>query len=280
MKTAVDFTRAIERIENLHSNMPILSRLQTMLRDENTELFDAGRLLRSDAPLCAQIVRISNSLIYRRGGFSSDLQEAIQKVGFQDILKMVGLALSKGLFFRELPGYGITAREYWQQSYFAALFMERLAPRLKLEADEAYLIGLLHMIGKVVIESLLADENIEVHWDASIPRGDWEMMLVGFRYDEAGALLLEKWGFPPTLTRRIGRQNKLPGDPPEMGVFLLQFTTVLMDNNRFETPLNEWTLCPEHSFWRYTRMTSEALRSDLSRVLETLNKTRTFLDSI
>lgn len=280
MKTAVDFTRAIERIENLHSNMPILSRLQSMLRDENTELHDAGRLLRSDAPLCAQIVRISNSLMYRRGGFSSDLQEAIQKVGFQDILKMVGLALSKGLFFRELPGYGMTAKDYWQSSYFAALFLEALAPKVKLETDESYLVGLLHLIGKVVIETLLVDEHIEVHWDPSIPREEWEMMIVGFRYDEAGALLLEKWGFPLTITRRIARQNKLPGDPPEMGVFLLQFATALMVNNRFDTPLAEWTLCPDHAFWSHTRITPESMRLDLSRVLETLGKTRSFLESI
>lgn len=280
MKSAADYERALERMEGLHASMGILARLQQMLKDPNSDLGDAARLLRSDASLSAQVVRISNSVIYRRGGFSSDLEEAISKVGFNEVLKMVGLALSKGLYFRELRAYGLTARDYWQMSYFSALFMEKLGPRVGMNAGDAYLLGLLHLVGKVVIDSLLADARVEIHWDPCIPRQDWEMLMVGFRYDHAGARLLEKWKFPAEITRRIEKQNAPLGEPPDLGIAALKFTSGLIVKNSPDQPLEEWDLLREQDFWRVTNVPLEDVRSDLARSLDALAKTRACLEHI
>jgi HD-like signal output (HDOD) protein len=246
------YQKALQKMENLHGNMAVLARLGGMLREPNTGTEDVVRLLQTDGALCANIIRISNSAHYGAGSRSVSLNDALGKVGYNCVLSLVGAALSKRLFMNDLSAYGVSANDYWGYSYFCAVLLERHAFRLGQQADDAYLLGLLHAIGRVVINELLIRTKIEVFWDRSLPGEEWEEILVGFRFDEAGAQVLRSWKFTPAVYDRVDRQRRETALADDRLLLLLDYARTCVELNNYRlrdtwrAPTDHpWTSRPE-----------------------------------
>lgn len=242
------YRQALQKVEELHGNMGVLAKLGVLLREPNSSADDVARLLQSDGALCANIIRTSNSAIYGYGTRSGNIHEALVKVGYNRVLSLVGASLSKRLFMRDLTAYGMSADDYWAYSYFCALFLERTAPRLGYSADDAYMLGLLHAIGRVVINDLLARTRVEVFWDRALPSEEWEEVLIGFRHDEAGAHLLRQWKFSPEVYERVARQKSPAAIAADPFLLLLDYARQCAELNHYHLGAPVW-LAPEDHPW-------------------------------
>ena len=218
---------AIKSISELHGNMAVLARLDAILKDYNSQISEAEQLIQSDGAISSSIIKISNSVLYGGGQKNGTISDALQTVGFDQALKLVSLALSKQVFMRDLEAYGVTADAYWRYSYFAAVFMESQARRIGLDPSDAYLLGLLHAIGRVVINELLHMREVEMLWDRFVPPRQWEVAMVGFTNEVAGALLLRTWEFPALLEQRIAKQSDAAVVPNDSLLLLLHFAKQL-----------------------------------------------------
>lgn len=280
MQLKPDYVAAIKEIENLHGNLAVLSRLNEILRDYNSNLADAEQLILSDGALASSVIKISNSVMYGRGKTHTNLHAAIQQVGFSQVLKLVGMALSKQVFMKDLTAYGITANQYWFSSYFTALFMEYQAKALSMGANDAYLIGLLHGIGKVVINELLRDRDVEIFWDPSIPSEAWEMVMIGFTHAKVGALLLDTWNFPSRIHEAINRQH-LPNAKKEQPLLsMLDFASAIATRNTIEQPLKEWKINFNHPHLIQHNFSRDNVMAQIEAVIRTVNSVRKTLENL
>ena len=150
-------------------------------------------------PLAADIIRISNSPYYAPTTLHSNLTSAVNCIGMREVFRAVNLSLSRRIFARDLPGYGISASDYWSASVAAALVMEALAKQSGLNPEDAYTNGILHAIGRILINHVIEERRVTVKWDGRQPVQEWERSAVGLDHAQAGAMLLEHWCFP-TLT--------------------------------------------------------------------------------
>src|ERR1043165_8129522 len=75
---------------SLPADLSVLSKLGEMLQDVNSDLDAIAGLLRRDVALAARIVRISNSPMFGGGGQVASIEDAVNRVGFSEILKLVG----------------------------------------------------------------------------------------------------------------------------------------------------------------------------------------------
>ncbi len=230
-----EFEETVKSIGNLHGNMAVLSKLDAMLKDLNTDVSEPERLIHSDGAISGTIVQISNSALYGFSEKSDNIATALQKIGYNEALKLVSLALSKQVFMRDLESYGITADSYWRYSYFTAVFLERQAKTLGLDSEAAYLFGLLHSIGRVVINEILHAREIEVFWDRFIPEKEWELMMIGLTNQEAGSLLLKSWNFPSAICERVAQQNAPLDETNDVLIQLLDYARALA-NHLIDTP--------------------------------------------
>jgi HD-like signal output (HDOD) protein len=240
------YRRALLKIEQLHGNMGVLAVLGRMLRDPNNGLDEIATLLQTDSALGANIVRISNSVAYGIGTRSTNLPQALAKVGYNRVLALVGACLSQRLFMGDLRAYGISANEYWATSYFCAVFLEQEAPTLGVPPDDAYLVGLLHSIGRVVIDDLLARTKVEIYWDRSLPGEEWEEILVGFRHDEAGEHLLRQWKFSREIYERVGSQHSPRALEQDPLLLLLDFARACTELNHCRLADQPWRVPANH----------------------------------
>lgn len=243
-----EYLRALSAVEELHGNMAVLARLGLLLRRPDSSIDDVARLLQTDGALCANIIRISNSVLYGFGARSTTIHEALVKVGYNRILTLIGAALSKRLFMRDLDAYGMSADDYWSYSYFCAVLLEQQAHRAGQSSEDAYMVGLLHALGRVVINDLLVKTRIEVYWDRSIPSEEWEEILIGFRHDEAGAMLLRRWKFSPEVHDRVARQKDPAAIVADPLLQLLDYARHCAELNHFKLDGPDWR-APENHPW-------------------------------
>ncbi len=240
-----DFKRAIQTIDGLGATPAVLVKVAEMARDPDMDLATISAMLRNDGPLAADIIRISNSPYYAPATFHSNLTSAINFIGLREVIRVVNLSLSRQLFARDLSSYGISANDYWSASVAAALVMEAMAKLAGLNPEDAYTIGILHAIGRVLINRVIEEQGFTVYWESRQPIAEWERDAVGFDYAQAGALLLEHWSFP-AATCDVVRWQLNPDKVVEPLSLLgaLQFTRRLLMLTGLDFENKDW-LFPE-----------------------------------
>ncbi len=197
------FLDAIAKITRLNTSPAILVKVEIAMWNEMCTMDEIIAILRTDASLTSEILRVSNSSYYSIGTPAKDLNGALSRIGFAKVRRIVSTSVLSGLSKREMSNYGIKAQNYWNISIAAAVLMEALGKHINGDIEEAYTIGILHCVGRMVISDLINHFKIDMFWDECIPINEWEECAVGFNYGVAGAQLLKAWNFPDTFVETI-----------------------------------------------------------------------------
>ena len=223
-----DFKRAIQAVDALGATPAVLLKVAELARDPNTDLATISAVLRHDGPLAADIIRISNSPYYAPATFHSNLTSAINFIGLREVVRVVNLSLSRQLFARDLSSYGISANDYWSASIAAALVMEALAKLSGLNPEDAYTIGILHAIGRVLINRVIEEQGFTIYWDNHEPIADWNATPWGSIMRKRALCCWNIGTSPPPLaTSSAG--NLVPRRPPPLSLLgSLQFAQRLL----------------------------------------------------
>ena len=274
-----DFKQAIQAIEALGSTPAVLLKVAELASDPNTDLDDIGAVLRNDGPLAADIIRISNSPYYAPPTLHSNLTSAINYIGLREVSRVVNLSLAKQMFARDLNSYGILAIDYWSDSVATALLMEALAKPLGLSPEDAYTLGILHALGRVLINRVIDDTGFTIYWDGREPIEDWERKAVGFDFAEAGALLLEHWQFPAPTCEVIRKQiHAEPGADPATQLGALQFTCRLLGLTGLNLENTNWQLPDTDPFVQAAQLTPELVTQIVADCREDFRSIRLTVD--
>jgi len=208
MPTKSDYEQALELIEELNPSAHVLAKAQQKVRDPHVEINDLEQILKADPAITSDILRLSNSAYYSYATPAKDLNTAISRIGLDELLKMVGLAVSKNVMAQDLIHYDMSSVSYWSEGVSTALLMEVLARMIGVQGSEAYTIGLLSCIGKLVIDQILEIFGEEDIYDGGVPVVEWEKSVLGFDHAFAGAMMLKRWEFPEEITNGILHQFK------------------------------------------------------------------------
>jgi HD-like signal output (HDOD) protein len=274
-----DFKRAIQAIDALGATPAVLLKVKELAKDPNTDLSAICALLRNDGPLAADIIRISNSPFYAPATFHSNLNSSVNYIGLREVIRVVNLSLSRQLFARDLASYGVSARDYWSASVAGALVMEALAKHTGLNSEDAYTLGILHAIGRVLINRVIEGQGFTIYWDASQPIADWERSAAGFDYAQAGAMLLEHWNFPtPTCDVIRWQLDSEKVVEPVSLLGSLQFTQRLLVLTGLGFEKSGWCLPETDSYVRASGLTAALVeqfistcREDFQHILQTVD---------
>jgi HD-like signal output (HDOD) protein len=200
----------------------IFGRLGRLLNDVNADLSDIVKLVSVDAGLTARVIRLSNSVFFKGEQSVRTLEEAINRVGFREMHKVVGVAMTEQVFQSGLPVYNLTAEEMWENSVVTALAMENLARIACEDEGLAYTVGLLRHVGKLVLDTLLQVENPGVTCPDSdtldLPK--WERAWTEITSNEIGAIILEEWKMPEAVHQGVKYHYQVEEAAGKMGALL------------------------------------------------------------
>jgi HD-like signal output (HDOD) protein len=192
-------------VKTLPAAPRIMSQLGHLLLDPNSDMGEITELLRRDTALTARIIRISNSAFYNTGQPYGSLDEALARIGYREVYRLVGLAAVAQMGDHELPLYGISGACLRENSLLTALIMENLAEAARIEPRTAYTAGLLRSVGKIALDRVTRGGAPVAGYGGreSGRLGDWETSVAGLNNCEAAAMILREWRFPNAMIDAI-----------------------------------------------------------------------------
>ncbi len=175
--------------------MPELAiRIGKALDDPNTINADIARLIQLDPALSARVMRVVNSVAYAGRERIGSLQQAVARLGRQQVRNLVFSCLIKDLFRTDSPVLKNRIHALWRHSCRVAAIsavLARLTPGL--DPERALLAGLVHDIGAIPL--LHAARNLPALQNAP---GLLDHLIDDLK-GEVGQLTLEHWQFDNEL---------------------------------------------------------------------------------
>ena len=271
MAGQAEYIKALDSIEKLHPAPQVLAKANVKMQDPNVEVYDIVELLKADASLTTDIIRLSNSAYYGFEIECTNLSSAISRVGFREVIRLIGLAIAAKLLNQDLKSYDIPAEAYWADCVTSALLMEGFALYGGEKPQDAYIVGLLHSVGMVVINQIIENFELDCIWDKSTPPQDWEREQIGFNQSFAGATILKRWHFPNDICHPILHQFKEPEEGGDYLQFSLYYVNKLREQVGFGISNMDWDTGEFDPLLEYLQMSKDDMNDMLAAAKESFD---------
>lgn len=191
----------------------VVQQLLASFGRDDVAVADIAPQLAAEPVLAAKTLRLANSAYFRVSRRIATVDEALQMLGFAMVRNLVA-ASSMTAAFKGLQGVDLPA--FWQHSLYTAVAARWLAPQAGQSGDVAFVIGLMHGLGHLVMHAAMPAGLAEL--DARVPllspqRAGAERAALGYDHAEVGAELARQWQFPAELSAPLAW---VPA-PPHLG---------------------------------------------------------------
>lgn len=224
--TQTDLQRVIETLPVLPS---LTMELFASFDQEDIDVASLTRRLSNDQSLVARALRIANSPFYGVAGKVSSIHDAVIILGFQTVRSMV----TSAAVVSALSGVCASrtrSQTYWRHSIAVAVCGRYLAKALNRNPEIAFTAGLLHGMGRIVLEACYPVQYAEaLAWsqqqDVLLHHAEQEVLGVTHTY--VGGLLAKQWGLPDVLREAITHYPSPPDDDPKSLVDITHVANVI-----------------------------------------------------
>ncbi len=239
---------AVKLLEEVEANrlpsLPhILIKLLQACREEEVCFDTISELISQDASLCAKVIKAANSPVYGRARNLNSLKHTLLFLGL-DTIKSVAITASIKQFFSEYSSQKTSfLKDFWQHSLSCANIARSLAELTNYPyAEEAYISGLLHDIGKLMLEPVMDAEYKKLNHGGATPLQilQSEEDAFGLSHSELAARILEKWHLPDVVCDAIRYHHAPLGkiqNAHHLAKIINLANTLASDNSRDLTPL-------------------------------------------
>ncbi len=211
----------LERVTQLPPS-PVVVRILELTRSDKTSARDLAEVIARDQAFTARVLRMVNSAYYGLAQKVTTVSRAVAVLGF-DTIKSLALTLYTFGPLRQEEGEPLSLGCLWEHCLGCALGARRIATRIHPAlAEEAFVAGLLHDIGKVLFYQYFRTELFEALREAQakgLPLSETEAQILGLDHATAGELWACRGNFPP-LIRQVIRFHHTPLLVPEEEVDL------------------------------------------------------------
>ena len=207
----------VRQVRDLPALPDTVVRVMQLADNPKSGVADIAKALISDQALAARVLKLANSAFYGSSRRIATVSDAVVILGMRTTRNLVMATGCQEILEQEVAGYALPRGALLRHSLACASAAQALAKRTKYRGmEEAFVAGLLHDLGKVVMNLYLQNQFIQVFLRASSGAETYaeaERAIFGFDHAEAGAYLLERWNLPPSLVTAV-RYHHAPLDAP------------------------------------------------------------------
>lgn len=194
-----------ERVK-LPSMSEVAHALIRTLNDDDATVETVRDIIAKDPSLSAKLLRLANSAQFGLPRGVGNLDDAISMVGMSKVRTLsLGTCLNDS--FPSLPGLDRT--EFWKNSMACAGYAQWLAGSLGVDAQQAWLTGMMLRLGELLIAQADPEHLKEIEKLPHFPGGRWEREkeLVGYTEGQITAELARRWNFPMQMVQALQRSS-------------------------------------------------------------------------
>lgn len=203
----------IKDVDTLPTLPGVVARINELVEDPRASAADIHDVIANDVSLSGRILKLVNSSFYGFPRKIASVTHAVVILGFNTVRTLTLSAFVFDAFKAQDLPFGF--REFWIHSVGTAVAAGSLSKRLgNQDTEQAFLCGLLHDIGKIVLYQFATEEYKEVLdrvQEKDILIYDAEVEVLGVSHSEVGSLLLDRWKLPAEMIEVV-RKHHTPAE--------------------------------------------------------------------
>lgn len=206
----------VSRIDSLPSLPSLYAELVEALKSEESSVQQIGDTISKDPGLTAKMLKMVNSSFFGLFQRVSSPAKAVSLLGL-DLVQTIVLASGTFEKFNALKLKGLSIERMWDHAMATALVAKTIARAAGLsraDVDTAFMAGLLHDIGKLLIAAHMPDayRSVVAEMDRSgCSPACAENRIIGTTHAAIGAYLLGLWGLPDPIIESVAFHHT-PGE--------------------------------------------------------------------
>jgi putative nucleotidyltransferase with HDIG domain len=196
----------LQQIRTLPPAPRVLVELLPLLRANDTDTGKIVELIAYDPALTTKVLCRCNSAALGLAAPVENVEDAITHLGFNEVYRLVAMLVSQSTLGAAQKGYGMAAGDLWRHSAVVAFASRLVAKSFFSDENTAFTAGLLHDIGKILLNWALVDAYpgvAEKIRDLGYSFSGAEKEVLGLDHAELGGRILAHWNFPENLVRAV-----------------------------------------------------------------------------
>lgn len=217
----LDVELKISHLQGIPALPTNVNKLIRLTLDEKVSTRAIADLISRDPALSAKLLKTVNSPFYGFPRRISTVTQATVILGISSV-RSIAMSLSVLEFFQNRNRLKSYLPKFMEHSLSSGVAAFHLAQQAKYPLpEEAFMAGLLHDIGSLVLFECCPDvypEVLQIAEGEQVSLTDAEVSLLGIHHARAGELVCRGWGFPRSLETAIRNHHHTglqwePGDP-------------------------------------------------------------------
>ena len=212
-------------LEDLMPLPQVVLKAQMLLTDPNSSFEDLANIIETDQEITLKVLNVVNSAYYSLKKEVCSVRQACVMLGLKVIAEVIMAAGTSSVFKKALEAYNMDPQGLWRHSLATAMSSRKIAKAVQpAVANEAFLSGLFHDVGKLILDEQIFSRNDafkkflgsspDTHFEA-------EKQILGFDHSEIASELCKRWKFPKTVIKAIRRHHNLNPEQVDDLTFIL-----------------------------------------------------------
>jgi putative nucleotidyltransferase with HDIG domain len=203
--------KKLESISNLPTLPAVMQKLGQAIRDPHADAARIAGIIKDDPAMMTRIIKVVNSSAY---GLASPVQSLQQAISILGISALNNIALSTAVFSTcsSHQQAAFDRNAFWRHCICTGIAANILSKHTRhtiqkrFTKDVLHLCGLLHDIGKILLDEYHHAEFLEIlarAADRQIPLCQAEFEICGTNHAEIGAWLARRWNLSDDIIQAI-----------------------------------------------------------------------------
>ncbi len=237
--------KIMEEVEDLPSFPENILELIQMCKRNDVSIKEISERIMLDPALSASVLRLSNSAGFITRKRIDSVFEAVNIIGLKNLNMILVASSARSIMSTRYSAF----REVWNHCNRVAFYARTIAMQKGFSkiADHAFLAGLLHDLGKIILLSTTARL---AEWIADITKNREmrtstviEEISIGMSHSAIGAAVAEKWNLPHYIIESVKQHHSpLCCDPAFSNIVAIVYlanTLVGIEVGKYEYPYLE-----------------------------------------
>ncbi|MFH1761417.1 MAG: HDOD domain-containing protein [bacterium] len=201
--TSLKLKALTEKITSIPTLPTVITKITQLMQNPRISADEVGKAISSDQSLASKVLRLVNSAFYGFPGRINTITHAIVILGFNTVKNIVLTASIFETFGKDGKEKDFELDKFWLHSIAVGAIARTLAKQMNFKGhEEAFISGLMHDIGKVVLAQFARELFLKVldkRKEKNCLIFDAEMEVLGVSHQDVGGWLIEKWNLPGDL---------------------------------------------------------------------------------
>lgn len=230
---------------------PVVAQRQLKLtRNPTISFSQIADIIRSDPSLTQGILRLANSAAYTSSGLrSSTVTMAVQRIGTKGVESVILGQFVEGLLCRPGGQYDEMVGQAWEHMIRVAPLAMIFAPAFGVQPEEAYTLGILHDVGKLVFFDHMTSQRMKLQRTLNVSASLVTASLHNL-HELLGGLACAEWGLDARIVDAISTHHG-----PERGLVVSPEAQVIYLADRLDHETQGGKLPDLEAIWEGAPLT-------------------------